>query len=212
MIRSILTTLTSLAAAALLTAASAQTTIDKRFVDAPQSVFPLLDRTTRLDMIDYFNSGMSTPSTNNLNGKSRITSMSPQKIEFSVSDASDYAIALLPAGADNITAVVTTVKNPAPDSRIDFYSPTWTHLATTDYFAAPGLEDWLTEKGKKQRADVEAFVPFVLISYDYNPATATLTLTNNTAKFLAPDIFELVEGCLKPTISYTWNGKKFKQN
>ena len=52
-------------------------------------------------------------------------------------------------------------------------------------------------------------VPFLLISYSYNPATLTLTLTNNTRSFLSEDVYSIVEPYLKTEILYKWNGKKF---
>ena len=64
--------------------AFAQLTASRAFAEAPQSVFPLLDHNTRLDMIDYFNSGMTTASKNNMDGKSRITALTPNKVEISM--------------------------------------------------------------------------------------------------------------------------------
>lgn len=55
-----------LAVALFVPEANAQLTASKAFADAPASVFPLLNRNARLDMIDYFNGGMSTASTNAL--------------------------------------------------------------------------------------------------------------------------------------------------
>ena len=38
-----------------------QFTAADAFTSAPQNIFPLLDRNTRLDMVDYVKSGLSTP-------------------------------------------------------------------------------------------------------------------------------------------------------
>ena len=43
----------------------ARLTAAEAFASAPQSVFPLLDKNARLDMIDYFNSGSSASSSRN---------------------------------------------------------------------------------------------------------------------------------------------------
>ncbi|MDE6263731.1 MAG: DUF3256 family protein, partial [Paramuribaculum sp.] len=85
-------------------AAFAQLTASKAFADAPQNVFPLLDHNTKLDMIDYFNSGMATASKNAMDGKSRITAITPAKVDISMTDASTYELALLPT-ADGHTVV-----------------------------------------------------------------------------------------------------------
>ncbi len=179
------------------------------FVEAPQEVFPLLDRTTRMDMIDYFNNGMSTASANNINGHSRITALSPESVSIEMSDASDYQLVMLPAGNDTIIGVITTVKSPAPDSRIDFFSKDWVRQADGGFFVKPQLSDWLTDEGKKNSDQVNTFVPFLLIGYSYDPSTQTLTLTNNTSSFLSSDIYDIVAGDLRSQLTYKWNGKKF---
>ena len=51
-------------------AASAQLTASKAFTSAPSDVFPLLDTNTRMDMVDYYNSGLATPSANRIDRKS----------------------------------------------------------------------------------------------------------------------------------------------
>lgn len=56
--------------------AFAQLTASQAFVEAPRSVLPLLDRNARLDMLDYFNGGLTTKTSNKLNGSSAVTAVS----------------------------------------------------------------------------------------------------------------------------------------
>lgn len=193
----------------LLSGAMAYASAPQAFVNAPKEVFPLIDRITRMDMIEYFKSGMATPSSNNVNGKSRITGLSPESLSVEMSGASDYQLAMIPAGSDSIIALITTVKSPASDSRIEFFAKDWSRMSDASVFTRPELTDWLTPEGRKNSDDVTAFVPFLLVSYSYDPASQTLTLTNNTAKFLSADVYEIVSGYLKPQLVYRWNGKKF---
>lgn len=191
-------------------AAFAQLTASKAFADAPQNVFPLLDHNTKLDMIDYFNSGMSTASKNAMDGKSRITAITPAKVDISMTDASTYELALLPtADGDTVIALITTVATPAPDSQMTLFSKDWSANLTASFYSKPGMADWLTEEGKANPDEVEGIVPFLLVSYTYNPDTKQLTLTNNTGKFVSPELFEMVEPSLKKTMAFGWNGKKF---
>jgi ABC-type metal ion transport system substrate-binding protein len=50
-------------------------TIGDLFVSEPGNIFPLLTRTNRLDMIDYYNSGQQVAVPNNLAGESRLLEM-----------------------------------------------------------------------------------------------------------------------------------------
>jgi hypothetical protein len=200
-------------AAALVLGASAcfaRLTARQAFTEAPQSVFPLLNLDARLDMIDYFESGMANTSKNAMEGQSRITAMTPDKVSISMSEASDYELCLLPtADGDTAIAVIATVATPAPDSRMSVYSKDWSKNLTSGAFSNPVLSDWLSEEGKERAAEVEGLVPFLLISYSYDPASGVLTLTNNTGRFLSSDIYEIVKPCLKGSITYKWNGKQF---
>lgn len=177
------------------------------FASAPASVFPLLDRNARLDMLDYYNNNMTTPTANNLDGRSAITSMTPSDITVRLTDSSTAQLVLLNAGSDTIMAVISTVATPGLDSSISFYDSAWRPLDTAAYFTKPGWKDWLNPGG--DLATVTAMTPFMLASYVYDPATSSLTLTNNLGKFMDPDLYETISPSLRPTLTYTWTGKKF---
>lgn len=190
-----------------LTSAYAQLTASKAFVEAPRNVMPLLDRNARLDMLDYFNSGLSTKTANKLNGASAITAASPMQIAVQLTDASTCHFAMLPAQSDTLVAVISTVSTPAPDSKMTVYSSDYSRDLTPSVLAKPTLKEWLTDTS--MLSTVESMVPFLLISYSYDPGSGLLTLTNNTKQFLSEDVYAIVEPYLKKSISYKWTGKKF---
>ena len=196
---------------AIAPTAFARLTASSAFSNAPASVFPLLERNTRLDMIDYFNSGSKTASQNSLQGKSRVTALSPDMLSFTMTDASSYDIIVLSSGNDSIIAVIQTLATPAHDSNITFYSRKWEKLNNSGYFVQPTTSDWLSPQGKKASVNLEALIPFMLVSYTYDPATEKLTLTNNMAEFLSPDVYSMVSDALLPTITYRWTGTKMEK-
>lgn len=187
--------------------ASAQLTAATAFTSAPADVFPLLDKNTRLDMVDYFTGGLDTPSANRLNGRSAITALTPTSLTARLTDASTAQIVLLPAAGDTIIALVTTVATPGQDSNIKFFTSGWSPLATATYFTAPAWKDWIVPGHKE--AEVTQYAPFMLASYVIDPAAGTLTATNNLATFLDKDIYSLISPALLPSITYTWTGKRF---
>lgn len=160
-------------------------------------------------MIDYFNSGYSKASNNTLRGSSRITAISPMKICIDMTDASSYQIAILPAKTDSVIAVVETLRLPAADSHITLYDRHWTPLDDKKQFTPPTLSDWLSDEGHRNIDDVENIIPFPLAAYDYDPDTATLTLTNSLNDFVAEADREAASRYLLPTLVYRWDGKKF---
>ncbi len=204
--------LTLVCIACSLTAVVAQSAMTAAdfFTSAPQSVFPLLDRNTRLDMVDYFNSGMTTPSQNKLDGRSVITEMTPESVTVKMTDASAIQLVALKGEKNTIIALINTVATPALDSSIKFFDSKWTPIKQSDCFAKPGWDEWLTESGRKNKDDVMMQVPFMLASYRIDPSTFALTLTNNLSRFLDKEIFDDITPYINLQLTYTWVGSKFK--
>lgn len=191
-------------------AQAAEPAVVDAFTSAPASVIPLLPHATRLDMLDYFNSGMTTSSNNLMNGKSRITQLTDRYINIDLTPASTLQLVVLPAANKEYTAVISTIATPSPDSRMTIYSSDWQQTLTDKLFRTPQLKDWLTPEGKKKADEIEMLLPFMLVSYTYDPTTQKLTLTNNSSSFLAREVYEDIKPYLVDSISYIWNGKKFE--
>lgn len=184
--------------------------VAEAFKTAPSGLLPLLAKNTRLDMIDYFNSGMDTPSKNELGGNSRIESMTDESIILTVSSASKAQLATLPYGNETLVAFISTVETPASDSKMSVFTFDWSQDLTEKTFKEPEIKDWLTDEGKKKDSEVEAMMPFMLVAYSYDPATKILTLTNNSASFISDDVYKIVSPYIKKQLTYRWNGKKFE--
>lgn len=184
-------------------------TATEAFTTAPNTVFPLLEKNTRLDMVDYFNSGLASASSNKLDGKTSITLLSDSDIRFTMSSSSAYQIAILPSKDGDIIALIETVATPAPDSNISFYTAEWSSI-DKPLFNEPGVSDWLTADGRDNSSMVESLVPFMLVSYNYDPATKSLILRNNVKQFLGEEMYSMIDGYLCDTLVYTWNGKRFE--
>lgn len=189
--------------------AMAQVTASEAFTSAPQGIFPLLDRNTRLDMVDYFKNGMSNPSQNALDGRSSITEMTPESLTVKMTDSSSAQLVVLDGSKGKVIALISTVATPGLDSNIKFYDEQWRQLNAKDFFTKPGWKEWLTSEGNENADEVTMQVPFMLSSYRIDPSTSRLTLTNNLSRFLDKDLYESLSSYLRPSLAYDWNGKRF---
>ncbi len=192
-------------------AATAGISAESAFKSAPRHVFPMLDETTRLDMVDYFHSVNNKGAHNAFGGTSSVTAVTPETMHIAMTEASTYQLSVIPASSDTLIALIITVSTPAPDSKMTVYTSDWKRNVTADVFRKPLFRDWLNDAGRKNNDEVEALVPFLLIGYSYDPATMTLTLTNNTRQFLAREIYEMVEPYLLSELTYRFDGKKFSR-
>lgn len=191
-------------------ASAADPAVVEAFKSAPKTVIPLLPQSKRLDMLDYYNSGLETPSVNLINGNSRITDMTERTISIDLTPASTLQIIALPAANKEYVALISTLATPAPDSKLTIYTDDWKQNVTDRLFRSPEISDWLTAEGRKNADRVEMSLPFMLVSYGFDPATQTLTLTNNSASFLASEVYEEIEPLMLKELVYRWNGKKFE--
>lgn len=187
----------------------AQTSAADLFTSAPQNVFPLLDQNTRLDMVDYYKNGMSTPSQNSLDGRSLITEMTPASLTVKMTDSSAMQIMELKGSKGSVVALISTVATPGLDSNIKFFDSDWKPLPTESYFVKPGWKEWLTDSGRQNQDEVTMQVPFMLASYRIDPESGTLTLTNNLSHFLDKALYDDLSTYLRPQLVYLWNGKNY---
>ncbi|MCM1021412.1 MAG: DUF3256 family protein [Muribaculum sp.] len=192
--------------------AKARTTAAGAFANAPASVFPMLDRNARLDMIDYFASGSDTPTRNQLGGKSRITAMDSDAVTIEMTDATVYQLALLKAKNDTIVALIHTAKLPAEDSELTFYSLDWRPLDNSRQPYMPELkaDEWLVSPSKASRELLAEKVPFMLAEYTYDSKTGLLTVNNRLNKFLSDDDWNLVKPIIVKQLTFVWNPQKAK--
>lgn len=193
--------------------ADAQTGLSaaKAFVSAPTDCFPLIPKMKRLDMLDYFNSGMDRPSENLLGGKSRVLTLTPLKIVIEETEGGGVlsSVSLGKVNNDTVYIVTTDVNLPARDGSLRVYDRDWKQLVTGRWFAEPTLETWLVKKDRKTLPDIENAVPFVPAAYDFDPETGILTLTSTVADMIPAEDYALVKDLLRPTLQYKLTNKGF---
>lgn len=176
------------------------------FVDAPLRQMLLLDRNTRLDMLDYFNIGMATTSTNTLNGRSKIVRNEPQLLVVETSASSAMQIALVKVKSDTLIAVIETVKTPVPDSSIRFYKSDWTLAKTQPDM--PTYKSFIT-KDKKTVAKTATEPDMIFYTIDFDAERGEFVFLNTTTGYYVvadrPDGVDL----MSPSIIMRYDGKKF---
>lgn len=183
-------------------------TAEAMFVGAPTlspRVLPELKVGTRLDMLDYFKADIDKASENNFGGEAKVTAIDSLSLDFNLTADISCQLFVVNAGGLPVTCIVTTYPTPIPDSRLRAYDHNWREASV---FAEPRLADWLIDK--KNRKEAEQALPFVLASYRYDPATQTLTVTNEMAAYWIEAERPAALAMLHDTLRYRWDGKRFK--
>lgn len=172
------------------------------FVEAPDSELPLLDVNTRMDMLDYFTNGFSTPSKNVYEGSSRVLSAEDRRIELQLSRDASMQIGVTSVKGDTLIAVVETVLTPVADSSVRFYHT-----------------DWSPVKKQPQMPGIEAFTPkgtpavdmpdMLFVVADIDPSTGYITFRNTTPGYYAES--DRPEGLklMRSSVTMRYDGKKY---
>lgn len=182
------------------------------FVSAPSNAAFLIDSITRMDMLDYYRSGSKTTSAAINKGRARVTGESEGKLVFDIDSLVQYQIVLLPttskAGTDTIVAVVETLRSNLENSMVNFYTIDWETVPSNKILTTPTLSDWITVGGAPERSEVERTFPFITSRIDISE-DGKLTITNTMEPYFVPSDWKNVGGWIKPSLTYSWNGKQF---
>lgn len=174
------------------------------FIAAPaQETGVVLSKSARLDMLDYFNSNLATPTSNELGGRSRITALSPGSIEVDISDNTKLQMALVPLKKDTLIAIVETVNTPVPDSNVRIYTKDWKAIPVQ-------MPVWTDFVPKNQRAQAEAAdePDFTFTTAAFDTGRKVFVFTDRSCEYYPASDVPAVLSLMKPEIRMTFDGRK----
>ena len=176
------------------------------FLEAPDSVLPLLSKSYRADMVDYVDAGMTARVTNSLDGNSTLEELAADYMRLAVTASSTMQLKLLPLQGDTVICMVKSVKAEAADSRIYFYDKEWNMLDGRALFVYPSINDFFASA-----ADAVAWSD----ACDIYLVSLTLSAGHNTlvAEYTMPEYMNVDDAAkVKPLLRklvYRWSGERF---
>lgn len=176
--------------------------------DAAEAVFPNLDKNARLDMLDYFNSGHTTPSVESYYGsKVAVTGMTDTSLQLK-SDNLTYDIYCVASGKDTCMVVVETLPLGKGDASVKVCDTAGNPVPKA--FTMPVYTDWLKKDALKTVPEgmVLSQVPYVTVHVGCDTAGGLLTLTNTSVTI--PGIDASVAAAFKPRLVYVYKNGVFK--
>lgn len=187
-------------------------TVADLFATEPGNLFPLLTRTHRLDMVDYYRSGQIVAIPNNLTGESRLLELDSTYLKVQTSGSRVVEMLLRTAGKDTVITVIETVMTPVPDSRLTQWNAHWQRYTSDKLFQMPTIDDFLVKKMSRElRADLQGAMIFPLISLAFKGENHDIIeATHGLDRFLAADEYKRYVHYFKPSISYRFDGLKIK--
>ena len=187
-------------------------TITDFFASEPGNIFPLLTRTNRLDLVDYYTSGQMVAVANNLEGEARLLEVADDYLKVQTSDCRQVEMLMRMAGKDTVLTVIETVMTPVPDSRLTQWNVHWQRYTSDRLFTMPTIDDFIIGKMPRElRADLQDAMIFPLIWLSFKgEGHDTIEATHGLDKFLVPDEYKRYAAYLKTSLNYRFNGLKIK--
>lgn len=193
--------------------AEARDTLTARhvFVELPLQNLDLLSRSTRLDMVDFYDVDSIYQARNGLEGISELVSMTPGYLEVKITPVTTLQIRILPTGKDDIALCINTIGNDrqASDSRLTFFSQEMEELQASKYIDMPKLLDFFDAPDKEARNRIEELVPFPTIEFVAGPDSTSLTARLTVGSFMSRESYDSIKTMIRQPLTYTWNGRRY---
>lgn len=190
-------------------------TIRDIFTSEPDNVFMILPSRTRMDMLDYYDTGNKVAASNKLSNDdttSQLINVTDNYIAVSLTDATEIDLQLLTNNSDSLVVVVKTSLLPQPDSQISFYDTDWNSYGRKNIFKAPTVNDFIKKSAdKRAKKIVDDTIKFPIISYELSAQQpGTLIAHLNIKEFLSKEDWYIVKDYLNTSLIYNFDGKRFK--
>ena len=197
---------------ALLPLTGLARTVADLFATEPGNIFPLLTRTNRLDMVDYYNSGQMVAVPNNLAGETRLLELDSAYLKVQTSNSRVVEMCMRKVGNDTVITVIETVMTPVPDSYLSQWNVHWQRYTSDKLFKMPTIDDFIVKKMPSElRADLQDVMIFPLVQLTFAGENRdTIEATHGLEQFLVPSEYKRFAAYLVPTFRYRFNGLKIK--
>lgn len=180
------------------------------FLDMPETFTPLLTSVNKADFIDFLDSKMKAKIMNKFNKTSEMKILSDSYILIQMSENTTWQMKVLPTSNSFVIAIIKTVKGPAADSSISFYSSDWKELSVSSFYEQPSIASFLKDEKAsfKLNNDLQA-LDMSLIRLDFNADNNELIASLSTIDYLNKETREKVEPYFNKELVLSWEGGKY---
>lgn len=187
-------------------------TVSEVFINSDDSSLELIDKSTRMDMCDYYLQADSIwQAQNRLYGVSEIKKMTDNFAEVSVTEVNTVMIKMLPVKSSRLIAIINTVAGPAADSDISFYNTDLQPLNANGIFKLPTLKDFfeLPKGSPVEIEEISDMLEFTTMKYVVDEESNELKASLTIGEYMNEDDYNKIKPFIKDYVAYEWNGKKY---
>ncbi len=194
-------------------------TAREAFVEMPVKVLDLLKRSTRLDMLDYYDVDSLWQATNTMDGVSVLEQVDSTYLRVRLTPASSLQIAMLPSkekgGQVIMTLYTVGKKGEAADTDMEFYDTDMNLLPRERFFRHPEVKDFFhfPKNERDVLKEVEKEIEFPTVEYTAAPAPSgaiSLSGTLTSERRVSLELKEKMAPYALASRDWVWNGKQWR--
>ncbi len=175
------------------------------FVSLQSEPVEILKKTTRLDMLDYWDADSVYKAVNAMDGLSWIEACTPEYMKVLLTPVSTLELRMLHRKkVSTVVASVYTVgsSTQAEDSEVRFYDDKLNELDSKEFFKTPELKDFFDiPKGAEiTMKEIKDMIPFPTVAYSISPGEDFLTARLTVGKYMDVDNYKTISRYLRPEI------------
>ncbi len=184
-------------------------TAEEAFIGASDAMLPMLSVNERMDMVDYYKNGLSTPVHTYVPGEGRVLEIQDNHLTFSADTtgtASRVTLAVFGEDDKAIIAMIITNFIPATDAHVELYNADFKPIKQD---INPQYCDWLPDKAFDQIDDLAVTLPFVTARVVVD--NRSITFVNTIDEYLSTADTETIKPWIVDSITYVYNKGKLKK-
>lgn len=184
------------------------------FVNLPLKTLEIIDRSRRLDMLDYYAADSIYKAPNGMEGYSELVKVTPDFLEVQITPVTEMQILILPKIREKEAAAVVLYtingEGQAADTDVSFFDTSLKELPRKKYLEYPEILDFFDVPDKETRDRIEELVPFPTIEFRAVPGSTDLTATLTVGEFMGRENYDFIKKYMKKELIFRYDGKKYK--
>lgn len=182
--------------------------IEQWWLGMPDSLLGYMNKSKRIEAMDYQHMGLKIDVTNLLKGSTTVDTLTNEFLQVKLSEAALLQMRLLPKDSDSVVCVVKTLFAPEAESSVAFYDRNWKRVGqlTADTLAAPFLSRPDT-MATGRFEELSRLVDPVMVKCTLSVSDATLT-QELSLPLLTKEEKQAIKAIIKQR-KLKWNGERF---
>lgn len=187
----------------------------RAFVEMPATVLDLLPKSTRLDMLDFFDVDSIYNAVNSLEGISSLEAVTPDYLKVRLTPVSSMQFKVLKNKKGNdIVMTIYTVGGgrEAKDSDIRFFDTQLQELNRDKFMKLPELKDFfnIPKESKTTMKEINDLIPFATMEFNASPGSDIVTGKLTVGQFLSQEDYDYIKSLERPQVTLRWDGKTLR--